>query len=462
MPLVVLVVVLLALALAEGTPASARRSTPSAATRRRPRAAGIHVVLVQLRRLCPRRRLLRPRRRVHQRADRLRRSADRQPMLLQIFAAVVVGGTLLGGGRGGPVGSVFGAYILMIVVNILLVLNVSAYYQTIAEGTILILAVLAASICRMLGAGRAAACRAARACRVARRHPAVAARARGPRLDDRRPSHGQRSAGSPRRSLSGPRTASAPLRAAGLCLPSSSSLVVTQIWLGHTILQSGLLQLADRAVLLPRRPGARPGHGDPDRRPRPVGALDDRLSRHPARRHGAAAPMRRLSTRCRSCWRSAALIGLVNGVGIVVLGLSPIVMTLAMNGILQGAALLYRNGTPAGFSSPLLRWFMTGQVLGLLTPVVLLRRRSSSSAAVLLLGRTPFGRRVYGSATACASPRLSGIGVERTLIGVYVLSALLRGPCRHPAHRLFAARRASAWATNISCRRSPWWWSAAR
>ena len=52
------------------------------------------------------------------------------PLLLQIFAAVVVGGTRLGGGRGGCVGSVFGAYILMMVVNILLVLNVSAYYTT--------------------------------------------------------------------------------------------------------------------------------------------------------------------------------------------------------------------------------------------------------------------------------------------------------------------------------------------
>ena len=55
------------------------------------------------------------------------------PLLLPIFAAVVVGGTRLGGGRGGPIGSIFGAYILMIVVNILLVLNVSAYYSTIAE-----------------------------------------------------------------------------------------------------------------------------------------------------------------------------------------------------------------------------------------------------------------------------------------------------------------------------------------
>ena len=44
--------------------------------------------------------------------------------------------------------------------------------------------------------------------------------------------------------------------------------------------------------------------------------------------------------------------GALNGAGIVLLGLPPIVMTLAMNGILQGAALVYSNGTPAGFASP--------------------------------------------------------------------------------------------------------------
>ena len=71
-----------------------------------------------------------------------------RPMLLQIFTAVVLGGTLLGGGRGGCVGSVVGAYTLVLVVNILLVLNVSAYYSSVAEGLILILAVLAASINR--------------------------------------------------------------------------------------------------------------------------------------------------------------------------------------------------------------------------------------------------------------------------------------------------------------------------
>jgi ribose transport system permease protein len=70
------------------------------------------------------------------------------PLLLQVFAAIVVGGTRLGGGRGGVLGAMIGAYILMLVVNILLVLNVSAYYSTIAEGAILILAVLGAAIGR--------------------------------------------------------------------------------------------------------------------------------------------------------------------------------------------------------------------------------------------------------------------------------------------------------------------------
>jgi len=65
-----------------------------------------------------------------------------------VFAAVVVGGTRLGGGRGGLMGSILGAYILTIMVNILLVLNVSAYVSTIAEGAILVLAALAVGLGR--------------------------------------------------------------------------------------------------------------------------------------------------------------------------------------------------------------------------------------------------------------------------------------------------------------------------
>ena len=115
-----------------------------------------------------------------------------------------------------------------------------------------------------------------------------------------------------------------------------------------------------------------------------------------------------------------ALIGLVNGLGVASLGLPPIVVTLAMNGVLQGAALLYSNGTPAGFASPALRWLMTGAVAGI-TPVVGLMA-VFILFGVTLLGRTVFGRWVYAVGNSPRASFLSGVGVKATTIGVYVLS----------------------------------------
>jgi ribose transport system permease protein len=115
-----------------------------------------------------------------------------------------------------------------------------------------------------------------------------------------------------------------------------------------------------------------------------------------------------------------ALIGAFNGLGVVLLGLPPIVITLATNGILQGFALVYSNGTPDGFSSPTLRWFMTGSFHGV-TPVVVLVILFVIFA-LLLLGRTAFGRRVYAIGNSARVATLSGVGVGGTLIGVYSLS----------------------------------------
>jgi ribose transport system permease protein len=115
-----------------------------------------------------------------------------------------------------------------------------------------------------------------------------------------------------------------------------------------------------------------------------------------------------------------AFIGLVNGIGVSSLGLPPIVMTLATNGVLQGAALLYSNGTPAGFASPALRWLMTGSIakitplVGLMAVFILF--------GVTLLGRTVFGRWVYAVGNSPRASFLSGVGVKSTTIGVYVLS----------------------------------------
>ncbi len=57
---------------------------------------------------------------------------------LQTVAAVVIGGTSLLGGEGGPLGTVIGALILTIVVNIMNLLGVSSYAQPVVIGVVII------------------------------------------------------------------------------------------------------------------------------------------------------------------------------------------------------------------------------------------------------------------------------------------------------------------------------------
>ena len=118
----------------------------------------------------------------------------------------------------------------------------------------------------------------------------------------------------------------------------------------------------------------------------------------------------------------AAFVGFVNGIGIVALGISPIRYDLGDKRGPARRGAPYSGGTPAGFSSPLLRWFMTAKILGV-TPVVIFIA-VFVGGAVVLLSRTPFGRRVYAIGNGIRAARLSGVAVGQTLIWVYVLSAL--------------------------------------
>jgi ribose transport system permease protein len=341
------------------------------------------------------------------------------PLLLSIFAAVVVGGTRLGGGRGGPIGSIVGAYILMIVVNILLVLNVSAYYSSIAEGLILLLAVLASSVSRDSTL--------ANQIRGALVHLAAWRKGMLPRQiggGDRRLVVGGlgESAPSPFLGASWLTRHAHTLRYA---LPAYVCflmvLVVTELTLGHAIANwrywDALAVLSSFLAILALGQGTVILTGGLDLSvPWTIGFCGILLA---GMVHGSDAA---LLYALPIVLALACLIGFANGVGVVALGVSPIVVTLAMNGFLQGAALLYSHGTPAGFASPLLRWFMTGHLAGV-TPVVFFLI-AFVVFAVVLLSDTPFGRRVYGIGNGIRVARLSGIAVGRTTIGVYMLSAL--------------------------------------
>lgn len=60
---------------------------------------------------------------------------------LASITPVVVGGTMLSGGRGGVMGTLFGAYLVSLLNNLLNFLDVSTYVQLMVQGLIIILAV---------------------------------------------------------------------------------------------------------------------------------------------------------------------------------------------------------------------------------------------------------------------------------------------------------------------------------
>jgi ribose transport system permease protein len=340
------------------------------------------------------------------------------PLLLQVFAAIVVGGTRLGGGRGGVFGSMIGAYILMLIVNILLVLNISAYYSTVAEGSILILAVLGAAIGR--DTALAHALRYARA-RLAARRARMLPSQRDPAsrllaLDISAP---------PTRPRTKPPFLVRHREALRFALPAyvcfAMAVLATQIVLGHTVTSwryyDSLIVLCSFLAILALGQGAVILTGGLDLSLPWTIALCGILFAGMVKGSDAALPYALVLVLL-----VGAAVGFLNGLGVVMLGVSPIVMTLAMNGILQGLALIYSNGTPAGFSSPLLRRFMTEPMLGV-TPVVLFDVLFVI-VAVLLLGRTPFGRRIYAVGNGARAAAFAGVGVGGVLVRVYMLSGL--------------------------------------
>ncbi|WP_369862788.1 ribose ABC transporter permease [Halanaerobium sp. ST460_2HS_T2] len=60
---------------------------------------------------------------------------------LDAIAAVVLGGTSLSGGSGGVIGTIIGALIIAVLNNGLNLLNVSSFYQLVAKGAVILLAV---------------------------------------------------------------------------------------------------------------------------------------------------------------------------------------------------------------------------------------------------------------------------------------------------------------------------------
>lgn len=114
--------------------------------------------------------------------------------------------------------------------------------------------------------------------------------------------------------------------------------------------------------------------------------------------------------------------GLLNGIGVAKLRISPIVMTLAMNNIVQGAALVYTGGTPLGTSPGLLRAVAAGSVGPIPSMVILWA--VLGVATVVVINRTRGGRALLSVGENPRVSRLSGLRSGTVTIAAYVACGL--------------------------------------
>lgn len=115
-------------------------------------------------------------------------------------------------------------------------------------------------------------------------------------------------------------------------------------------------------------------------------------------------------------------LGAANGFFVAFAGMPPIIVTLATMGIARGLALIYTGGYPIDGLPDWVRFFGSGNVLGVQTPVVAML--AVYALAWLMLERMPFGRYMYAIGGNEHATRLSGVRVARVKLVVYTFAGL--------------------------------------
>jgi ribose transport system permease protein len=125
------------------------------------------------------------------------------------------------------------------------------------------------------------------------------------------------------------------------------------------------------------------------------------------------------------CLLLSILIGLINGVLVSVVRVTPLIVTLAMNSALFGAALVYTGGAPRGSVTAGFAVIGQGYVLGI--PISAVCWLALAVGMAWVMRRTIYGGRLRAVGANPRAARAMGVKVERTLILAYVLSSVMAG-----------------------------------
>ena len=117
------------------------------------------------------------------------------------------------------------------------------------------------------------------------------------------------------------------------------------------------------------------------------------------------------------------LVGFVNAALIVRGGVLPFLATLAVMAAARGATLIYTDGHPISDLSSPFQWLGAGRIGPVPVPIILFA--AIAFLADHVLSRTRFGRHVYAVGGNPEAARTVGIPVNRVLVIVYLLAAVL-------------------------------------
>jgi ribose transport system permease protein len=119
-------------------------------------------------------------------------------------------------------------------------------------------------------------------------------------------------------------------------------------------------------------------------------------------------------------------VGLINGLGISLLSVPAVVMTLGMNGIMEGLTLGLSNGFTCDACSssapPAVRGAVVSRLFGI--PADLYLWVGIILLVSFILSFTTFGRRIYAVGNNIRASYLAGINVRATTVILYMLSGM--------------------------------------
>ncbi len=121
-----------------------------------------------------------------------------------------------------------------------------------------------------------------------------------------------------------------------------------------------------------------------------------------------------------------ALIGLLNGMGITFLKISPFVMTLGMGGVITGAVIILNHGNLAGKVAPIMTRIIARPLIGKI-PGAIVIWVVFSILMWLLLERTTYGKHLFAIGVNRVTAKLSGVNVTGVNLTTYALAGLLAG-----------------------------------